>query len=407
MFKVIDGGLMENSRDSRKKFISAYITNTRLMGVVGIFAHWKLIDNEMNTEFYQCFYLDAEEYGFDSYEYVAGPDTPETEEKAEKLADRLMGGLGGVRVEISERETRSLVQDYVYLTLRQGLEIPEEADIEFIMKPGVRLNVTESRELMKKQCEELYSEYQLVNYFIMRCVGSDLEAARYLTKGYVRLKEFTDRKPATLHRNESELIGQDMSEGSAEGSFSTSRNYRCQSLIEGEDGYEVMISRVTVENMKVTKFEMISLDQVSSIEANMMTRREEYTLLGELYLDPEDFTKESTSYTRVSQETRYDTGRMFMIFNRTNAHVAERVYRIFDDVFGLYFITDSGQLLISSFDSGNLKALERDALIYLGRDNLEFVARYCFDVPVLYEFVKSGFDDFEYFVEAISTQDPE
>ena len=241
----------------------------------------------------------------------------------------------------------------------------------------------------------------------MRCVGSDLEAARYLTKGYVRLKEFTDRKPATLHRNESELIGQDMSEGSAEGSFSTSRTYRCQSLIEGEDGYEVMISRVTVENMKVTKFEMISLDQVSSIEANMMTRREEYTLLGELYLDPEDFTKESTSYTRVSQETRYDTGRMFMIFNRTNAHVAERVYRIFDDVFGLYFITDSGQLLISSFDSGNLKALERDALIYLGRDNLEFVARYCFDVPVLYEFVKSGFDDFEYFVEAISTQDPE
>ena len=407
MFKVIDGGLSENSRDSRKKFISAHITNTRLMGVVGIFVHWKLTDNETNTEFYQCFYLDAEEYGFDSYEYVVGPDTPETREKAEKLADRLMGGLGGVRVEISEKETRSLVQDYVYMNVKRGLDIPEEADIEFIMKPGARLSVIERQALMKKQCEELYSEYQLVNYFIMRCIGCDIEAARYLTKGYVRLKEFMDRTPATLLRNESELIGQDMTEGSSKGSFSTSRTYRCKSLIETGTGFEVMISRVTVDNMMVTGYKTINLDPVTSIEANMMTRREEYTLLGELYIDPEEFTKESTSYTKVSQETRYDTGRMFMIFNRTNAHVAERVYRIFDDVFGLYFITDSGQLLISSFDSGNLKALERDALIYLGRDNLEFVARYCFDIPVLYEFVKSGYDDFEYFVEVISTQNPE
>ena len=407
MFKVIDGGLSEGSRDSRKKFISAYITNTRLMGVVGIFVHWKLTENETNTEFYQCFYLDAEEYGFDSYEYVVGPDDQKTQDKAERLAERLMGGLGGIRVEITEKEARSLIQEYVYMNLKNGMDIPEEAEVEFIMKPEVTLTVSERKALMKKQCEELYGEYQLVNYFIMRCVGCDLEAARYLTKGHVMLREFTNRYPSTLLRNESELIGSDLSPAAGKDSFATAKTYRCQSLIELNDSYEVMLSKVTVENMKVTDFKVLSIENVSSLEANMMTRREEYTLLGELYIDPDDFNNGSTSYTRVSQETRYESGRMFMIFNRNNDHVAERVYRIFDDVFGLYFITDSGQLLISSFDNGNLKALERDALIYLGHDNLEFVARYCFDVPVLYEFVKSGFDDFESFVEAISTTDPE
>jgi hypothetical protein len=29
-------------------------------------------------------------------------------------------------------------------------------------------------------------------------------------------------------------------------------------------------------------------------------------------------------------------------------------------------------------------------------------ARYSFDLPVLYEFVRSGFDDFEDFIDAIS-----
>ena len=106
MFKVVNGGLSEGSAGSRKKFISSYITNTRLMGVTGITVHWKLTDNETNTEFWQCFYLDAEEFGFDSYESVTGPDTEETERKAMALADRLMGGLGGIPVEITERETR-------------------------------------------------------------------------------------------------------------------------------------------------------------------------------------------------------------------------------------------------------------------------------------------------------------
>ena len=207
MFKVVNGGLSEGSAGSRKKFISSYITNTRLMGVTGITVHWKLTDNETNTEFWQCFYLDAEEFGFDSYESVTGPDTEETERKAMALADRLMGGLGGIPVEITERETRGLIQDYILLNRKKGIPIPEDAEVDFIMRPEVILTLDERKQLMDKQCEEITGEYQLVNYFIMRCVGHDLEAARYLATDGVDLSAFRGRRPAALIRNACELAG--------------------------------------------------------------------------------------------------------------------------------------------------------------------------------------------------------
>ena len=405
MFKVIDGGLSETSSDSRKKFISAYITNTRLMGVVGIVVHWKLTDNETNTELYQCFYLDAEEYGFDSYECVVGPDNDETEDRAFAMSERLLGGLGGSRVKISENEMRSLVQDYVFMNTKKGIEIPEEAEIDFIMKPEAKLSVKERRELMVKQCEEITGDYQLVNYFIMRCVGHDFEAARYLTSGHIDLRDFRDDEPAALIRNSSELTGSDFNAGKKD-SFRTAWTYRTTSLVEYKGYFEVITSRVTVEDLKVIGFEVIDRERITSREADMMTRREEYVILNELEVEPEYFTKASCAYTRRSQETAYDTGRLFVIFNPDNRHVTERVYKLNDDVFGSVYVNDFGQLIVSSFVREKAEEIERSILRDMGVDAVYPLVRYNFDMPVLYEYIKSGFDDFEDFIDLISDSDP-
>ena len=401
MFKVLDGGLLENSAGSRKKFISAFITNTRLMGVVGITIHWKLIDNELNTEFWQCFYLDAEEYGFDSYESVTGPDNQETEKKALSLSDRLMGGLGGVPVGITEREARSLVQDYVYMNVKKEIPVPEEAEVDFILKPEVTLSLKERKDLMYKQCEEITNDYQLVNYFIMRCVGQDFEAARYLSAGHMNFSALSGYMPSTLLRNSVELTGSDFNAGKKD-SFRTAWTYRCQSLIEDRGSYFVMTSRVTVEDLKVIDFKVVDRERISSREADMMTKRDEYVILNELDMDPEDFTKASCSYTVRSQETAYETGRLFVIFNSDNSHVSNKVYKLHDDVFGSVFVNDIGQLIVSSFSKENADNIEKAVLKELGDNNVFMAARYSFDLPVLYEFVRSGFDDFEDFIDAIS-----
>lgn len=401
MFKVIDGGLLESSANSRKKFIKAFITNTRLMGVVGITIHWKLIDNSSNTEFWQCFYLDAEEYGFDSYESVVGPEDQETEMRALSLSDRLMGGLGGKPVEISEREARSLVQDYVYMNVKKEIAIPDEAEVDFIMRPEITLSPKERKDLMDKQCEEITGDYQLVNYFIMRCVGQDFEAARYLTAGHMNFAALTGYMPSTLLRNSIDLTGSDFNAGKKE-NFRTAWTYRCQSLIEDRGSYFVMTSRVTVEDLKVIDFKVVDRERITPQEADMMTRRDEYVILNELDTDPEAFTKASCSYTIRSQETAYDTGRLFVIFNSDNSHVMNRVYKLHDDVFGSVFVNDLGQLIVSSFSRENADAIEKSILKEMGDNMVFMVSRYSFDMPVLYEFVKSGFDDFEDFIDAIS-----
>ena len=401
MFKVIDGGLLEGSAGSRKKFISSFITNTRLMGVVGITVHWKLIDNETNTEFWQCFYLDAEEFGFDSYEWVVGPDDEETERRALALSDRLMGGLGGTPVELNERETRSLIQDYVFMNMKKGIALPEGAETDFIMKPEVTLSMKERNELMDKQCEEITGDYQLVNYFIMRCVGHDFEAARYLTAGHVSLNAFSGYGPATLMRNSCELAGSDFN-SDKKNNFRTAWTYKCRSLVEDKGKFDVVTSRVTVEDLKVIGFSVTDRERITPMEADMMTKREEFVILNELDIRPEEFTKTSCRYTERSQETAYETGRLFVMFNPDNGHVANKVYRLQDDVFGTVFVNDIGQLIVSSFSRENADKIEMAIMERLGPEKVFMVGRFGFDMPVLYEYVRSGFADFEDFVDAIS-----
>ena len=62
-FQVIPGGLSESSATSRKEFLSAVVTDTRMMGVVCVSARWKLPDNQVSRYLYQYLYIDADEFG--------------------------------------------------------------------------------------------------------------------------------------------------------------------------------------------------------------------------------------------------------------------------------------------------------------------------------------------------------
>ena len=64
-FTVIKGGSEPDF--GTRRFLSAYITDTRLMGVVGLQIHWERLEDGGAADFYQLFYYDAEEYGLDSY----------------------------------------------------------------------------------------------------------------------------------------------------------------------------------------------------------------------------------------------------------------------------------------------------------------------------------------------------
>ena len=91
-----------------------------------------------------------------------------------------------------------------------------------------------------------------------------------------------------------------------------------------------------------------------------------------------------------------------MIFYPNNDHVKKREYRLSDDVFGICFASENDQLILVSNMRQNISSLERDFKASVISPVLAPAAKYEFNHAVFKNFVDSGFEDFEDFVQAIS-----
>ena len=101
--------------------------------------------------------------------------------------------------------------------------------------------------------------------------------------------------------------------------------------------------------------------------------------------------------------TTHDNGTLYMMFHPNNKHAAKQEYRLNEDIFGMYYVSSSGQLLAAAYSLEEIKQLEQDlAKAPVGR-NLIPSGKFEFQEPVLYEFMQSGFIDFADFVDAIKT----
>ena len=138
-FTLIKGG--NESGFEQRRFVSAEITDTRLMGVVGLHIHWEVKEAGDWNGFHQFFYFDAEEYGLDSYRSYRGED----EDEVENIIDSMFGGLGGKMVALTEREALFLVHDCVRDAKMMGLRLPEPRE-EYA--PLLEPEITDYQDLM-------------------------------------------------------------------------------------------------------------------------------------------------------------------------------------------------------------------------------------------------------------------
>ncbi len=164
-FTVIKGGAAAALSSNRRKFLSGFITDTRLMGVVGLYIRWELSNMEFVSDFHQFFYFDAEEYGFETYKSLLGSDP----EALTIMEQALIGGLGGSKVNVSEREAAFLVQKFVAMNETLNISLPDgKGEYGFLLDEPVVLSEKEHEILIDKLCTPIVSEYQLINYFLMR-----------------------------------------------------------------------------------------------------------------------------------------------------------------------------------------------------------------------------------------------
>ena len=382
-FTLIQGGLNSSIPDARKRFVSAYVTNTRLMGVLALYAHWAVEDG---GDLHQFFYIDCEEAGLETCTIFRG----DWNVKMEMAEQALVGGLGADKVPLTAKSFRWLMNDWREFNLANDLPLPANRDdYDFIFKKVPQLSIEEQSYLMERICGEITSDYQVVNYFLMRCLGRDEAGAAYLAEEGVPLDIFSNYNKATFCKN---II---------DPSRRRPHEYLSESLVEMDGSYETIITRTRVKNLKVVEFEYCNKTSVTATEAALMLRKTEFATVYEFLMDDEDIEENLGEFVLNMNTvmTTHPNGRLFMAFKPTNAHVAERVFMLSNDVKGVYFISDYGQLIACAYSRDDILSLERELAASPLRQYLFVTGKYELLDPVFFEFINSDYPDFISFID--------
>ena len=384
---VIQGGRKEKE-EWRRYFISAYTTDTRLMGALGLYVHWQAVQGDETADFHQFFYVENEEAGLETYIGLWSSDAQEVA----ALEKENIGGLGGEKVDLTMTEFTQLLKYYADFNREHGLPLPDkEEEYLHLILAAPEATEEEKIALLEKQCAPITTDAQLINYYLMRQFGQDYDAARLL---YITPETFTPLYPeagiSTLCYNKIRPTGE---------------MYSCESLIEHDSRYEVVATLIGITDGKVDFCEKNDVLKVSPQEAALILARPEYisvyeALAPDLDADPLFVTLDFDSVTDI-----YEYGKLFLSFHDNNSHVDNMEYRLSGDVRGVYYLSDTGQFLMMAYDLPTIRSLEEElAASDLGRF-LYLTDKYTFKEPVLYEFIQSDFLDFNEFVQAIR-EDP-
>ncbi len=387
-FTLIKGGGSPKGSSSSYRFISGFVTDTRLMGVLVLYIHWKTDSSEESTDYHQFFYFDAEEYGLETFRSYSGSD----EMSVELIEQTLLGGLGGQKVGVNEREARYLVQSFV--TASATLKVPladPKSEYEFLLSPPLVLSDKEKSALVAKICTPILSDYELLHYFLMRCFAGDKEGAFYLAKEDISLEGILPAKPSTLCKN---VVDEYTDENGIE-------SFLCEALVEVDEKYTLFVLELTINDGKIASVLQRSSFRVTSAEAAMLLNRPEFITVYEILTDPNDFDDHFLQLTKEAMMTAHDNGRLFLEFRKDNDHVNQKTFRLNEDIRGLYYVSDFGQLLLAAYTLEEIKVLEKVLQKSPLHSSLLPTAKYEFKEPVLYEFIQSDYEDFTEFLDSL------
>ncbi len=362
-------------------FISARATDTRSMGVVGMHVIWEKPDG---VRLHELYHLDFESYGVDGY----GCYAPSEDGFLEAQIKIMMGGLGGTLVPIGIKAVRLLLQSAVAVAPDCLLAYPE-LKVAFPHIDGPAACGDEAYDEICRRLTPRVTHSGAIHHFMMRTVGRDWSGRRWMWSAPEKNQGFREMAPvpSTLLRETIEVLD----DGS------------CQvvSLLDHFGGYNMVVSILKVTSVArgplIESAEMVKRMKISSIEASMMLRKKAFISVYAV----RDATIEMVLEERYPEMlgNEHEAGVLYSRFKDNNDHVQAAVFHLSDDILGLYYITDAGQMLVGSFSAENLERIERELLDWADEKRIERAGQFVIDSLLLYDFVNSGYDDFLEFLD--------
>ncbi|MCT4583616.1 MAG: hypothetical protein N4A54_01715 [Peptostreptococcaceae bacterium] len=362
------------------KFNYAKITKSRLMGSMGLIVVSSLKENEEDKK-YEYFLLDSEGLGLADYISLTNPDDFEVYEEEE----RLMGGLGSKRIDLSEEEAKFLIHKYANKNAYYQKPLPEGIEeYEHYMQGDIDAFNINSDELFKKLCAKYNSDIEFVNYIVMRFISMDREFLRiYSMTPNLKDMSVTNRN-GTLLRNEVRKIKEN--------------HFMCETLFEDMDRYykvnlaikintNYMIESIMIGNLREVDPEDV-LDDIS---------RNEYIGVYKIKEDIKEFKKKFVRDYPFCLKCQFEKGIMLTKFYEDNSHVNKKVYEISNDIEAIYYLVGD-YLIVSNYHSD--ERIENDKEIFDSYSSLELKDEFVFMGSVIYEFANSDYQDFYEFLNS-------
>ena len=487
--KVIRGGKAMKPGSRGRQFISGYVTDTRLMGVIGMELRWDVISDARVKTLNQIFYLDAEEFGLESYTEAFG-DNPEAI-RVER--NRLIGALGGNVVPVTEAEARFILQSYVRINKKYRQSLPAGYEkYKFLLSPLQQLSAEEYRSLFARVSGKVESANFVLNYYLMRTFARDRRGIAFLTEGAEEITSsnafpgafsdtfrdafpgalpgaspgafpaaqsengktdrqsqehvfpgtfpaaqsmpgvsavsspadyaspaglaalpaceeeifltadyqpvcppcdiYTNSSPATMCRNTIEPTGDP-----------ADNTFLCESVVEYGNRYHIIVSEIQLNaaHNRVVSAKKCSSLRITSTEAAMIMNCSEFITVYDVAGDNEMFLDAFYAYVETFTETSYDTGRLYIDFFDTNDHVGKPEYRMNDDIRAMYYLTDFNQLLVVAYSYEAVFEAELHLTLAMMPNYMRVSKKYEFREPIIYEFIKSNYEDFHEFLSEL------
>ncbi|MBE0451349.1 MAG: hypothetical protein IBX70_10940 [Clostridia bacterium] len=365
------------------KFVKAEATDTRLMGVVGVIAHWL---DPAGREVVQIYHLDFESYGIDGFYHLIEPNMKELE----NLILGITGGLGGSFIQIG-------LEEFIFL-IKSSYIVDEgclDALVDFEMFEEqfdslyVDLSLEDEIRLYEKLSPEIILNEQAVHYFVMRYIGCDYPSAMMLWKdGKIDPDFELLDMPHTLIKNNCVHVGQE----------SRIDQYTVEALVDYETRYKLMIIHVDVEadTHKIVRANCAEEMVISSIEAAFNLSKPEYMMV--MHVQDSFFERRFAKTNPEMMKQSYPQGQLYIEFNPDNDHVKENPYFLNGDIYALYFFGYDGQLIVCTMRKENLEEIDKMLKENHAYDeSLGFICELKTDEPVLFTYVNSSYDNiFDY-----------
>ena len=359
------------------RFNYAKITKSRLMGCMGLTIKYE----ENNNNIYQYFLLDGEGLGIADYVSLKNP----TSKEACNEEERLMGGLGENKILVKEEVALFLINHFGNKNLEYGKELPGDTEeyMDIITNYKSNLTLDKVYPIISKRVD---NEVEFINYMTMRFIARDRESLKYFSGSEEISNNHITKINGTLLKNKVIKRSEEV--------------YISEALYEDEDGYYTCKIAFNIckekDNFKIKSLLVTDKEPVYDFEVFDEISKSEFIDVYKLK-NKDEFLMEFYNDNPFMLKSEMEEGVFFTRFNFNNDHVKSDIYVINNDIKSIYYQLGD-EFFVGTYSERDRKYINK-LLITKYKEYLSVDESYFFEENVLYDFVESGSDDFEDFLD--------